>query len=320
MSDIRSNSEEKTEAWYGNEYIQRRVLEFYPTLKEELEACFDHSQVTMHVTYDAIRNGLLSLKERGIKLKCISEVTSENIISCKKLMEIAEVKHLAGIKSNFSIADRKGWLLYAISNEEQPLSHAIYSNVKGIVEAQQYLFETLWNKAIPVKNKIEEIEQGTKPVFIDSISDVNEIHMTLCHLLRSTNREILLILPTINTFYRYEKEGVIQVLKEEAEHGIKIRILMPPIKKETIKELIEIPLIEIEHHDKLLDTKLIIIVSDIKLVLTISVIDDSKERTNEAVEFATYSNSKPTVNTYESIFETLWMQAELNKSKQTYTD
>ena len=162
-SSNKQSNYESTEAWYGNEYIQKKVLELYPSIKEELEGCFDHTQIAMHVTYDIIRNGLLSLKGRGIRLKCISEVTPENIIYCKKLIEIAEVRHLAGIKSNFSIADKKDWLLYAVSNEEQPLSHAIRSNIKGIVDAQQYLFETLWNKAIPAEDKIREIEEGIVP-------------------------------------------------------------------------------------------------------------------------------------------------------------
>jgi phosphatidylserine/phosphatidylglycerophosphate/cardiolipin synthase-like enzyme len=39
-------------------------------------------------------------------------------------------------------------------------------------------------------------------------------------------RDLLVILPTVNTFFRYEIEGIIQSLKEEAKHGVKVRILM----------------------------------------------------------------------------------------------
>jgi len=58
-------------------------------------------------------------------------------------------------------------MLHPISNEEQPLSHAIVSNAKALVEARRYLFETLWNKAIPAEEKIKEIEEGIKPPFIE---------------------------------------------------------------------------------------------------------------------------------------------------------
>lgn len=35
-------------------------------------------------------------------------------------------------------------------------SQIIYSNEKEIVELQQYVFDTLWNKAIPAKIRISE--------------------------------------------------------------------------------------------------------------------------------------------------------------------
>jgi two-component system sensor histidine kinase VicK len=39
--------------------------------------------------------------------------------------------------------------------------------------------------------------------------------------------------------------------------------------------------------------------------------DDTKGTSYEAVGLATYSNSKPTVSSYASIFESLWIQSEL---------
>jgi hypothetical protein len=39
-------------------------------------------------------------------------------------------------------------------------------------------------------------------------------------------RELLVILPTINTFIRFENEGLIQLLKEEAKRGVKTRMLI----------------------------------------------------------------------------------------------
>lgn len=42
-------------------------------------------------------------------------------------------------------------------------SQIIYSNVKEIVEHQQYIFDTLWNKAIPAINRIREVEEKRMP-------------------------------------------------------------------------------------------------------------------------------------------------------------
>ena len=86
-------------------------------------------------------------------------------------MELFESRHLTGVRSNFGIIDRKKCLLHSISHKEQPLSHAIVTNSKALVEAQYFLFETLWNQSIPAQEKILEIEQGMKPPFIETLRE-----------------------------------------------------------------------------------------------------------------------------------------------------
>jgi len=199
--------------------------------------------------------------------------------------------------------------------------------VKGIVDAQQYLFETLWSKAIPIEKKIREIEGGVIDEFIETLSDNDEIHAVLERLLKSTMRELLVILPSFNTFIRFEKEGLIQLLIEEAKRGVKTSMLIQltyaakndNTKRDNFKsndetniqELLNNPLIEVQYLDKLSNSKLITIISDTRLSLTIEVNDDSAQTTNEAIGLATYSNSESTVLSYVSIFETLWTQTEL---------
>ena len=219
-------------------------------------------------------------------------------------------------------------LLHTIANEQQPLSHAIITNVKGIVDAQQYLFETLWSKAIPIEKKIREIEDGVIDEFIETLSDNDEIHIILERLLTSTLRELLVILPTFNTLIRFEKEGLIRLLKEEAKRGVKTRILIQRTdsakndnnnkvnfksnEETSIQELLNDPLIEVQYPNKLSNSKLITIISDTSFSFVIEVNDDTAQTTNEAIGLATYSNSESTVLSYISIFETLWTQTELN--------
>ena len=87
-------------------------------------------------------------------------------------------------------------MFHSISHEEQPLSHAIISNAKALVEVQQYLFETLWNEAIPAEEKIMEIEEGVRPPFIETLSDPYETQKILDSLLKSATEEILIIFVT----------------------------------------------------------------------------------------------------------------------------
>jgi hypothetical protein len=82
-----------------------------------------------------------------------------------------------------------------------------------------------------------------------------------------------------------------------------------------VQELIKNPLIVVQYLDKFFDIKLITIISDTKFALAIKIKNDDQEKSKEAVEFATYTNRKYAVTSYTSRFETLWMQAELNRGK-----
>ena len=111
---------ETTEVLYGNDNIQGRVVEAYSLIQEELDGCVDYSGVSMHIELEAIYNFHVQLKRNGIRLRVVTEVTPDNISYVKKLMEVSEVRHLAGVKCNFGIVDRKVCLFHSISHEDQP--------------------------------------------------------------------------------------------------------------------------------------------------------------------------------------------------------
>ena len=69
--------------------------------------------------------------------------------------------------------------------------------------------------------------------------------------------------------------------------------------------------LNIRYLQQLSDTKATILIADRKASLVIEVRDDSKSTFYEAIGLATYSNSKPGVLSYVSIFENLWIQTEL---------
>lgn len=58
-------------------------------------------------------------------------------------------------------------------------------------------------------------------------------------------------------------------------------------------------------------TTVTLVIVDRKEILAIEKIDDSKDNFLDATGSATYSNSKPTVSSYISIFESLWRQTQL---------
>lgn len=47
------------------------------------------------------------------------------------------------------------------SDSENNLSHTVYSNARGLVRQNQYLFESLWSRATRAKERYREIQEGT---------------------------------------------------------------------------------------------------------------------------------------------------------------
>jgi len=58
------------------------------------------------------------------------------------------------------IADGTDYAGVASTQEAQPITQLIVSNVRAFVEQQQYFFETPWSKATPASQRMVEIEKG----------------------------------------------------------------------------------------------------------------------------------------------------------------
>ena len=134
----------------------------------------------------------------------------------------------------------------------------------------------------------------------------------------SAKKEILIIFPTVNAFYREVGIGIIQLLRQAAEErDVKIRIITPmtDIIESVISTMIQPEYKEnfdIERIEPTASTNTVTtIVADRNESLVIEQKDDSKMIFADAIGLATYSNSKPTVSSYIAIFENFWSQIKL---------
>jgi two-component system, OmpR family, sensor histidine kinase VicK len=58
------------------------------------------------IVLDPIRNAFVDAKNRGVRLRYLTEITTENISYCKELLSIvSKLRHLDGIKGNFMISE-----------------------------------------------------------------------------------------------------------------------------------------------------------------------------------------------------------------------
>ena len=327
-SDGHSFVGEKTEVLYDPDEIVRKTVDACYAIEHTVDGCVDLNGPSIFVIPNhPVTKAYVDMKNRGVRIRFISEITKENIQYCKELMKVVtELRHLDEVKGNFGVADRKVYHASATGIKSAPPPQLIISTVKSVVEQQQYFFDMLWKKAIPAKQRIKEIEQGLRREFMDTIQDPYETQKILDNLLKSAAEEILMIFPTTTLtnkrLYQYEQEYLLQLLKNAAEHGVKIRILV----NEPVKEIIErdllftksnSDLIEIQFLEKQQQNKVMTVIVDKELCLTAEVKDREKDNdeydSNEVLGLATYSNSESTVLSYASIFETLWIQAELKK-------
>ena len=101
--DIDHSEKETTEVLYGNENILNRTLQAFSAIRESFDNCTDCTGPSLFVTI--VWKEYSELKNRGIRLRFITEITKDNISYCKVLMKVTELRHLDGIKGNFGITD-----------------------------------------------------------------------------------------------------------------------------------------------------------------------------------------------------------------------
>src|SRR5256886_2371189 len=156
---------------------------------------------------EQVNRAILDSKNRGVRFRFVTEITKDNITFCRNsVLKVAEIRHLGGIKGNFGVSDteyistsgRVSVPDIAASDIEQKteaaktnttgtLQHAVYSNVKEDIQQQQHIFEILWNNAIPVEERIREIEEGRERVETIALRDSTEIAKRIKKNIESSN-------------------------------------------------------------------------------------------------------------------------------------
>src|SRR6185312_5214234 len=210
---------------------------------------------------------------------------------------------------------------------------------KEIVEQEQFVFDTLWDKAIPFLVRIKEIEEGIKPEVIEIIADPKVALETEYRLLKSAKQEVQIIFSTINTFLLQERQlGITKILSNLSKQGVRTRILTPMdidvkeltsnLKKQYEQEKNQkkqanknnnnnnnnadicsaIDIQEIAPSSSI-NAKIIIVDKQDSLAMEIK--DGTRDDLYNTIGLTTYSNSKSTIASYCAIVENLYEQNQL---------
>ena len=178
------------------------------------------------------------------------------------------------------------------------------------------IFDELWKNGIDAEDRIRDIEVGAEWADVEVIPMSSRARDLYLNLVKKAESEIIIMFPTTNAFIRQKNLGVIQFSEEAArERDVKVRILMP--SHESTEDIVQhlkenyAESIDIRYIEKTSDTKATILLVDRKVSLVMELRDNSKRTFDEAIGLSTYSNSRPGVLSYVSIFENLWKQTEL---------
>jgi two-component system, OmpR family, sensor histidine kinase VicK len=306
-----SEAEEKTIVLRGEERTTTALLEFAANTKTRIDVCADWLAPSVSVGVPELKNAMIDMVTRGVKYRYITEITKDNLVYCKELAKYIELRHLDGIRGNFAVNESQYIATAIVEEEAKPVPEIIYSSVRSVVEQQQYLFLTLWDKAVPAEHRIREIEQSAEPQRIEVIYDAQQALELYQSLIMSAEKEIKVVFPTTNALVRQDKAGILFLLQQAAA-----------VKKRQVKVLM--PNDELIHNfildDSGISTRFIeqeesgkatILIVDNKTSLMMELRDDSKKTFHEAIGLSTFSNSKAGVLSYVSMFESLWKQTQL---------
>jgi signal transduction histidine kinase len=284
---------------------------------------FGGMQMGYNHLFDSYKN-VVDKHRRGQSkegVRWIIKIDEESIDLVKIFLNAGiQVRHVKNIPPiNFGVSDQE--IALTLEKIEGGKMRFLISNERLYIDHFNSLFDELWRNGIDAKDRIEAVEQGNigDIEVIENSARAKELYL---NLVKSANEEVLLIFPTTNAFIRQHKMGVIQIAKEAAEQrNVKVRMLMP--KHESTEPLVR-SLTEEDHYRKYdinvryyieqtSSTKATILVVDRKYSLVMELKDDSKTTFDEAIGFSTYSDSRPSVLSYVSIFENIWLQTEMYK-------
>ena len=316
-----SQYRENTQAQTNNEQTDMTLNDIVCNANKELCICGDFTLPDFILT-ERIRQAFQDAKAKGTKIRLITEITRDNLSSCKQIMKFAEVRHLEKLVGNFAINDLE---YFGQAQGNAFASNLIYRNDGGMVEQQKYIFENLWNNADTQHDKMSSLEVGVDPEEIKVLSDPYEIRKTYLNLINSAVSEISLIIATPNALQRNYKGGIISMLIEASEkRNVNVNLVIPTYEIDMQNGFLDIKSLSKNLNFKIKSIvpptrkthliKTTFLIVDKKSILIIDVKDDTQENFIEAVGYATYHTSKSRTESYNFIFDTIWRQADLHES------
>lgn len=261
-------------------------------------------------------------------------------------MKFAELRHIDNVSGYLGIRDLDEQFIY-VSTEVKNLStelikvanpefDLILSTNQSFIQMQSYFFERVWSVAVPAMQKIAEIERAVSrdKILKEAINNPSEIIDVLTEVIQLSRSEILVVFPSANVFWSAESAGIVASLGNKIKRNVVVRAVVhidrdegrePEIVKERIKQALRSKdndlYASVSFLTKDMKDRNMFLIVDQVTSFSIAIADSTKKAFAEVVGEMTVSNNESKITTAISVFDTLWIQSELEKqghAKQAY--
>jgi signal transduction histidine kinase len=266
-----------------------------------------------------------SVQQQGGSSKIITNIEKDIIPAVNQLIEAgAEIRHVdkhmlrrCVIYDNdiayFSIVEEPLITAEAIENVEQTEGQDLWisSTEVAVIKSAKERFLLDWENAIPSADRINELEKGRPIEITRVIKNNNEAVEIYKSLIDTANSQILYLLPSSRALIRIKSAAILHSLIDAATvRNVRVSVLCPTDleNQDIIEQIRKIGNIELRSYES---TTLTVLITDREHVFTAELRKNTTYNILEALGLSTYSNSKPTVQSYITLFESLWKQKQL---------
>jgi signal transduction histidine kinase len=216
----------------GVQNVNRAIFQSISKSKSEIDICGNY--IIQAVERGVFKKAISDARDRGLRVRCIIEITKENLECCKKLMKLVEIRHLDGLKAKFILNNTECLSITTSTSttnalqERNSVLQIVYIHTRQIVEQYHQIFDSLWNNASTTcaQERINEIEEkSVKPFTLDIIQDRKRAESLFLDQIQHARSEVIIAASSIVDLERLAKIGLVDSIKQAEGKGVTIIIL-----------------------------------------------------------------------------------------------
>ena len=270
--------------------------------------------------YSKILDKYRKQEHKGIRMvTSITNKDSANLV--RKFLEVGvHVRHAKNMPPiDFAVSDKE--MIATIEKaegSEENIKSLLVSNEFPYIAHFVSIFEELWKDGTDAWDRIKTIEEDKEPEIFEVITDPRKASQILVDLAESVKMEALFLLPNDKAMARVDRLGIIDYLiKASSQNGATVKIICPltEVNNDIVKRISTYaPNIRILNGN---NTSAGMFIIDSKSFLRSELREPDAKEFSESIGFTVYSNSRPSVDSFKSVFELLWNEHMINEQLKT---